>query len=195
MMIRVLLAIVIVAAAVMSGVYINQYINQSMAVEVIKEQIANGKRNLALLEDKTAKVNAEVAGSSSAVETSRAEIASAQSVVPEIQIDTNDIVRQILSLGKSNRVDVTVLTTQDWTLVKGQDYQCQSTTLNLEAAGTQSDVITFIKLLPGLYSTLVIDKMTVSRIQPTPVKDAPPEGNYPASERLAANLALVIYTR
>jgi hypothetical protein len=196
MMIRIILAIVIVAAVIMAGLNVNGYLSKSLARDALKEQITNANQNLKVLEENTAKIKSETDSHGSTVETARAAIAQAQTVVPAAQIDTNEIVRQILNLGQNYRVNVVPMTMQEYSGLRDKDYECQSATLYLEASGVKVDIINFIKQLPRLYSTLVIDKMSVSRVkEPQNLPAAAAPVSNPALERLVAYLTLVIYTR
>jgi len=197
MTIRIILAIVIIAAAIEIGVNVNSYIDKSLAKEAIQAQIDNGRSNLALLDEKTAKLLNESAEYSTSVEAARAEIAMAQAEAPAEPIDTNLIVRSILDLGQSRQVNVTLLKTQEWAASDDPSLAGQSTTLNLEAAGPKNDLIDFIHQLPELYNTLVIDKLSVAAVRGK--VDSSPEGaadqSDPPVEIYRAYLTLVVYAR
>jgi hypothetical protein len=166
MTLRIILGIVIIAAVIISGVYIGDYFNKSFAADALASQIQNQDQNLVTLTDQTEKLNKDIANHTVEVDNLLSSIESESNNIPSEKIDPNDIVKDLLELGQRNMVSIIPLSTTDWSGVKtnGSDYQVFKATLEIN--GSLENITRFVSQTQYLYSTLIIDNISLYQKNP-----------------------------
>jgi hypothetical protein len=197
MTLRIILGIVIVAAVIAGGVYISDYFNHSFVADALSSQIQNQNHNLDTLSDQTRELNTEITDNTANVNNLLYSIANESTVIPSEKIDPNDIIRAILEQGQKNLVTVIPLNTEGWSSVKTNGVDFQVFKLSLEVNGSMENLVEFVRQTQSLYSTLVIDNISLYKYYTTPVPAVMPAGERlsPPIPRIAASLSLVIYSK
>jgi hypothetical protein len=197
MMIRIVLGILIIAAAIEAGIYITDYYNRSFAAEALNSQIESENQNLTQLKDKTRELNSEIAANNASVSDMLTAIAAENKKIPDQTISPNEIIRTLLNLGEKYNVSIIPLTTQDWARVTTKDFDYRILRISLKIVGTKDNIVQIIKQLPGLYDTLVIENISLNKFVDVPSLEMTPLPTPAAPEltQITASLTLAFYAR
>jgi hypothetical protein len=192
MTIKIILAIVIIAAVIDSGVFISDYFNKSFAADALNAQIVSENQNVAQLLEKTKELNSDIVKNSAEVDNVTSIIHNSNKKLPDKEISANDVVRSLLQLGQNNNVSIIPLTTQDWTRVTTLDYDYRVLKLSLEVVGTNENIVHTIQQLPGLYNTLVVENIELSKPVPDTNDQVTPA---PVNDQITGKITLAIYAK
>jgi Tfp pilus assembly protein PilO len=169
MTLRIILGIVIIAAAIEIGVFINGYFNQTFAADALTYQIQSSNQNLILLTEKTNALNAEIAENTSQTKQLAETISEAIAYLPSEKTNSTEVIRGLLDLGRQNLVTILPLTIQDWSPAKTANTNYQVLTIALEAKGAEENLTQFIKQVTQLNPTIVIENVTLKISPEAPV--------------------------
>lgn len=172
---RTILALIIVAALIAGGVFLNGYFNQSAAADDLASKVQNDSRNLTTLNGANQKLNQEVTTINNQTTQVMQDLADEDNALPA-SMDSNKIVRDVLDTGKDNAVTVIPLSTQDWSTLKIGKHNYQVFKMTVEVTGDQDNLIKYVKGLQGLYDTITIDNasFTETITTPTPTETVNP---------------------
>ena len=192
MMIKIILAVAIIAAVIDAGVFMSDYFNKSFAVDALNSQIESGNQNLVQLAGKTKELNSEISKDTTNVNSVMTVIANESDKIPDGEISPNEIVKTLLKLGQQYNCSLIPMTTQDWSKVSTPDFDCQVLRMSLEIMGSEENITQIIKQLPQLYQTLVIESVALSKITGTPSPEKTEASN---ATQFTAQLNLAIYAK
>lgn len=197
MMIRIILGVAIIAAVIEAGIFLSDYFNQSFTADALNSQIESETRNLAQLLERDRELKLEIVENTTRVDTLSAAIADENKKIPNSEINPNDIIRALLTLGQNNNISIIPLTIQDWTSVtiNGHDYRKLKMSLNI--VGTKENIVRTITRLPELYNTLVIENIALSTVTQSPVPQTTTTQDIISSNisQIKADLSLAFYAK
>jgi Tfp pilus assembly protein PilO len=178
MLLKILLAIPIIAAIALAGIFYNGYQDVSKEAETLEKKVQADRTLEQTLSQKARDLAGQIDALNLNVRQLQASLDEASLAVPE-KMNSNDILEKILKLGREYLVSVIPLNSRDWSTAKiGQhDYQVFRMDLSLE--GTQEDIVDFLKEMQSeLYPTLVVEDVSLSKsvapVTTTPVPSATP---------------------
>ena len=174
-----LIAVVIVAALIVSGFFIINYFKQSSTADELEEQIATSNNEIQELAISSQSLATEI-DDLKINQTSIQNAIEAENVIIAYKTNANEIIRDVMELGLKNGTSVIPLSNSDWTKVKIQQSDYEVSKLNLTIGGSEYSIINFIRGLQDLYPTLVIENI---RIGPS------------TDDQLISNLGIAIYSR
>lgn len=189
-----LLAIVIIAALIASGFFVINYFKKSTTLDEIEEQIADSNEEIQ-----------ELTISNESLATEIDDIKSEQTIIQDAmavetsnnvsQINSNEIIRNIMELGLKNGTSIIPLSNSGWLIVKIEQSDYQILKLNLSIEGNERSIINFIKGLQGLYPTLVIETFQIKTLIDIQTTDSETTNQTSSDDRLYSNLSVVIYSK
>lgn len=197
MLLRFLIIIGVIAALVVSGIFIKDYYDESSTADSISNQIQNTQKNIALVSAQTRNLEVELGSFQKRHADAQAAIEAEKNQIPD-KINSNSIVRSILLLGQEKQVTVIPLSTKEWTPVKIDRHDYQVFRMSIELNGSEQNIIEFLERLQySLYQTLVIEDVHLVKIRETPEPTGTPTPTVTPEpvERVTVNLNLAIYAK
>ncbi len=193
-MLKIIMAIVIVAALAVGAVFINDYFDKADRAEALAQQIQTDSNNLSTLSVRTREMNDEIQETTEKTNQVLDDLADASRAVPEA-INPNIIINGLLVLGQSHEVTVIPLSAQPWSGVKIGNNEYQVFRMSLEIYGEYEDTVQFIKELNDLYETLAVESLSLEKSLETPEPDPETGEEQDPFTVITANLRLAVYAR
>ena len=168
--------ILIIILLITAGVFFKDYRDQTAAASSLEAQIKNDKNSALILEQKNEALETEITRIKAETARTLASIESSEQVILP-KPNSNDIVNNILILGRSKDVTVIPLSTREWTGVKIGQHNYQVFRMDVEVDGLQAQVIQFLDGLQDLENQpLVIENISLQRPIPaaTPIPTPTP---------------------
>jgi Tfp pilus assembly protein PilO len=163
MLVKIALAILIIAAIAVGGIFYSDYLSQSTQAESVNTAIQNDKNANTVTSKNIQKINGEIVETNQKMDSIKAAILSEENVLPD-KTNPNEIVKEIISQSKSSGVNIVSLNTQDWAKTTIDKLNYQVLRINLGGKGQQAGIVDFIgKMQNTIYKTLVIDNISVTR--------------------------------
>jgi hypothetical protein len=197
MLIRIILGIVIIAAIIDAGILASDYLDKKYATDAVNTQIESQNRNLAQLIKTNLDLKNEVNRDNASYQQIKTQSAGDTGLLSGIETNPNQILKLILGLAKDNRLKIVPLSTQEWSKSSIDNNALKELKISFSAEGQRQDVVNFIKLLPELHQSLVVESVSMKKItQGTRNQDNLTEDSLiVSSERVSAELALALYAR
>jgi septal ring factor EnvC (AmiA/AmiB activator) len=178
------LGIWIIAAIIVSAVFLSDYNGRSGETDVLNAKIHVDSQSLNVLTQNIKSVNTEIQEINANIAKAQTDIESAGDVIPPRE-NSNNLIRSILSHGQTNQLTIIPLSTEEWTQVDIRNNPYEVFKIALSVEGQQANLLEYIKWLQkSPYPTLSIEDLTITRVMDQVEKDI-----------VRANLKLAIYAK
>jgi Tfp pilus assembly protein PilO len=181
--IKILLAILIIVAIAVGGIFYNDYSSQSVKAESVNAEIRNDKNANTIVTRSIQNTNSEIAEIARKIDGIKEDLEREEDQLPA-RIDSNEIVKDIILRGKACEVTAIPLSTQEWTKTQINKINYQVLKIKLEIKGRQMNVLNFISEMQSpACETLLIENITLRK------------ANDPLDTDIIADINLAIYTK
>jgi hypothetical protein len=167
---KLLLGLLIIVVVVVAGVFAKGYFDDSVTAATLKTKIDSDSKNLTTLTTSSSSLAGDISDLKAKQAKIRAAIDNEITVVPD-RINTNDIIRSLLTASQKFDCTIVPLTSTDWTSTKIMEGNYWVYHSQIKISGTQPQIINFLNYVQrSLYPTLVIEKLDMQqKILVTPV--------------------------
>jgi hypothetical protein len=185
MWIRLFIGVMIIVAIVLGALFYSGYAEQSTTAASLAQTIQTDSLNLSTITKKNTDIATEIAGLSTNISKAEAILNSSQVTLPDM-VDSNVIVRKIISYGDQTGVTVIPLGTKDWASLNIDKHDYHVFKMSIEVKGPQQNVIDYIKQVQdSVDQYLVIEHLNIAKVS-----------NNPTSwNDTSANLDIAIYAK
>jgi len=181
---KLLIVILIIMLSVVYYLFGNDYLNQRREQKVLAPQIAEVTQTLSQIPEPPQ-------GLEQRLEVAQASLAAEQGKLPS-EVDTTQVIDTILGLADDCQVKAIPLATEPWTEEKVGEHDYDVFRLSIEVDGGFSQLVNFVKKLEnGEFNTLIVEKLSVSKLSPQSEDETAADGIM----LITANLDLAIYTQ
>jgi len=178
------IVILIIMLSVVYYLFGNDYLSQRQEQKVLASQIAEVTQTLSQIPESPQ-------GLEQRLEVAQASLAAEQSTLPS-EVDTTQVIDTILRLADDCGVKAIPLATEPWIEEKVGEHGYHVFRLNVAVDGGFSQLVDFVKRLEnGEFNTLIVEKVSVSRLSPQSEDESVAEGII----SITASLDLAIYTQ
>jgi hypothetical protein len=197
MLIRIILGLVIIAAIIDVGILASDYLDKKYATDAVNTQIESQNRNLSQLITTNLDLKNEVTRANASYQQIKTQSVGDTALLSGIETNPNQILKLILGLAKDNRLKIVPLTTQEWSSSSTDKNGLMVLKILFSAEGQRRDVVNFIKRLPELHPSLVVESVSMKKnAQETRNQDNLTEDSLiVSSDSFSAELALAFYAR
>jgi Tfp pilus assembly protein PilO len=175
MVLKFLLAIPIIAAVVAAGFFYSDYQTKTDEADTLENKLQTDLKLEQSVIDQHQILIDELSSIEKDIQDMQAEIEEAAVAIPE-KMNSNDILEEVLDLGKDHMVSVLPLNSQDWSDSKIGQHTYHVFRMNLSLEGSQENIVEFLReMQSSLYPPMVLEDVSLSRemavevITPTPV--------------------------
>jgi len=191
MVLKVGLAILIIAALAFSGLFLADYLGQSSTASTLKSQIKTDSDAASTI----SKQNQTLQTENDAVNNTSAsllnDIAAARQVIAP-KTNPNEIVEDVLTLGSQQQVTVIPLTTNPWSSAKIGKNTYSVFKMTVEVDGSQDRLVAFVRELQRLeHQPLMIENLTLNKPISTPTPTPTPSPT--ATPAVDSNITVETY--
>ncbi|MDD5701449.1 MAG: hypothetical protein PHU23_05295 [Dehalococcoidales bacterium] len=166
MLVKIGLAVIIIAVIITGGIFFSGYIDESGAAKALQTKVDNDNKTASVIDNKNKslemelrEINKRAAEIQESIEAASLEISAA--------VNPNMITEEVIYTGERNQVTVIPLNTRDWNNVKIEGHQYQVFKMEIEVNGEQAHVIEFLYALQSLKNQpLVIEKVSLKKEDP-----------------------------
>jgi hypothetical protein len=174
MVLKIGLAILIIAALVFGGLFFTNYLSQSSAADTLRSQIKTDSNSASTMSKQNQALQTEIDSVNNKSANLLNDIAGARVVIAP-KTNANEIVEDILTLGSQQQVTVIPLTTNPWTGAKVGTNNYQVFRATIEVNGAQDRLVAFVRELQKLeHQPLMIENLTLNKPAPTPIPTPTP---------------------
>jgi hypothetical protein len=185
MWIRLFIGVMIVIAIVLVALFYSGYSDQSTAADTLALTVKADNLNLSTMTNKTAEIKAEIAGIADNIKAAETTLSSSQVTLPDM-VDSNVIVRKIISYGDQTGVKVIPLGTRDWVSLNIDKHNYHVFKMSIEVNGPQQNVIDYISQIQNSVDQyLIIEHLNIAKVT----------NNQTSLNDTKANLEIALYAK
>ncbi len=178
------LGIWIIAAIIVSAIFMSDYNSHSGETDSLNARIHADSQSLSVLTQSIKTVNNDIQAINADITKVQTDVEAASNVIPPRE-NSNNLIRSILARGQANQLTIIPLSTQEWTGIDINRNTYQVFKIALAIEGQQANLLEYIKWLQNSpYPTLAVENLKISRAVDDENK-----------EIIRANLNLAIYAK
>jgi hypothetical protein len=168
MVLKIGLAILIVAALVFGGLFFSDYLGQSSSANTLRSEIKTDNAAASTMSKQNQTLQAEIDSINNTSASILNDIAEARKVIAP-KTNPNKIVEDVLTLGGQQLVTVIPLTTSPWASTKVGKNSYSVFKMTVEINGAQDRLVAFVRELQRLeHQPLIIENLTLNKPASTP---------------------------
>jgi len=174
MVLKIGLAVLIIAALVFGGLFFSEYLGQSSSADSLRAQIKTDSSAASSISKQNQTLQIEMDSINNTSASLLNDIAEARKVIAP-KTNPNEIVEDVLTLGGQQQVTVIPLTTSPWTSAKIGKNNYSVFKMTVEVDGAEDRLVAFVRELQRLeHQPLMIENLTLNKPVPTPTPLATP---------------------